>query len=363
MIKKHKNLIREIFFFFLSVSLSTLVLTLNFLYGREKIKNFLFLPAILITHLSLSFLTSRSIYGRLHSTNSSIQISNTLDSLTKNKQETTTKKQTGYHVKKTMSIVILLQIISVSFNVIAPFFYKNQKIGNIPYLFMILTAYALSTAVTTLFTYNRIQDRKLKRSNNQKVQSVTNSATEQAVVNKDGNLSFTARNRIELGVNFLADTITRASEIILNFLYSASKINMTIFIGIMVGLRIFDLSIITYSTYDRFSTLKLVEKDNEQLKSKLPSENHDEITKSNLPLMMTLFFMTSILSITGKITVPVLYRQNIINTLAYLTLTFVSIMFSSFISFIFNINRKLDENVTKQNLALVEALVQEKIQK
>ncbi len=356
MLKKYRTILKELPYFFLGVITSSLILTFNFLYGRQMIRVQLFLAVIFACNLYISLNVIRGVYGRLIGGAKSVELHNSIVSVPDIKESGLKDKR---FASKVAGFLLLLSCVSMVLSTMAPFLYKQNSINTVSYLVMLLSAYALSTCSTTFFTYTRIWDRKLKRLNNKSLQ------LEEGELKASSKLS---RYEIaELIGNFMLDSITRFAEIGLVFLYGSGRIHFGLFIGLSAVLRTLDILLLSYSAYDRFTQLKLVEEDNVVLRDTCDAcvnkekkiKPVEEIVISNRKLMMLWCIGCVMLSSIGKTVASVLYQTDKISTPLYFVLTCLSITAGVSIMFAFNINRVLDAKVTQQNFDMVVGIKKE----
>ncbi len=475
-------LVREVVFFCVSISTSSSILIANFLYGRKIIGTKKFLAIVISAQFLIALLVIRSVYGRFISTNKSqseilgqvdLLLKKTQDGnhflqeidnlvgescdnfieknsklvridLPKHKEESLVQESNGsYKEQKKLSHgkfvfivcagIFALAVTSAVIGVIAPLLLKWEKIGDFTYLGMVIASYFLFTVITTIFTYDRIANRKIKRHVSEKIGVIENGVSEKARfkesvelalamiryldeiersskdvkirsvletcsdtcdeglkfkreeyydsvmitylvmrygedVKKHSNLSnlvkynksFKKKEKVEVAVNLICDSLTSAFNIFLNFFYSSSRISTIVFLCATSALEIADLVLVTRSTYDRFRSLAIIQEDNEVLRELLREKGGKlelkEIKKNNVRTVIDVFIAIKIVSVIGGISVPMLYNSAKINTAVYLTLTFFSISFGAFAIFLLNINRAIDTEINNQNLEILQYL-------
>ncbi len=265
------------------------------------------------------------------------------------------------YVTATVITCGILQGTSIFLMVSAPILRNHQIIKNPLYFAMIFTAYGFLTIATTIFTINRVVDRKVKRENHKKVSILFH---KQELQENGGEADVTHLDhlqKLEIAFNFLVDTITRGADIIINFLYSSHRVNFITYVSVSFALELCGFLMILYSTYDRFSALKLAEEDKEKL-SAINSISGDNNESTNMSLMLCIVCIMYPLSVIGKNTVQVFYKNNKLSNTLYFALTFITILCSSSVRFIFNINRYIDTEVTDVNHNLVIDQVLQKVE-
>lgn len=343
--------INEVAFMLLSITLQTLLIAFNFLYGKKKINEYLFLPMVMLAHIILSALLIRSIYGRLTSTSIARKTSDTLDSLLNDGKETqgnlpckqgektdlvhnSQQSKDDKRIKLIISMIMVMQTSSIIISSLAPFLWKSSKINVTVYFSFIITAYALNAAITTIFTVSRVYDRKVKKNNHEKILLLGENNCASKQISNELSIS----NKLEIGGNFLIDALTRTSDISINFLYAAKKINNTVYFTVISITQIIGFLLLLYATYDRFRGLNLIEGDKEYLEKQ-------KNKSTNTKVFISIVAVSQVVSIATKITVPFFYAQDKLNTISYFALIFLSLICSSSISFILSINRVLDQEI------------------
>ena len=299
-----------------------------------------------------------------------IQICQYLKKTLKNKDNTSSNDKTeqkqpfgivtflNNHVVGTVIACAMLQISSIGLSISAPILYKKGIVSISLYFAMILLAYAFITITTTIFTINRVVDRKVKQENHEKVLRLLQdeNKSQENITSSEKTTSLDYKQRLEIGINFILDTLARGVDIIANFLYSSQLMNSIVYIGIICAVQVCEFSLMLYSMYDRFSALKLAENDRQNLskrQSKDKTTNDQNAIKTSLALMVSIFVVSQLIAITGKIAVPFFYKQDKLGTIAYFSLIFVSIFCGSCVRFLFYINRSIDTEVTEGNHKLI----------
>ena len=320
-------------------------------------------------------------------------------------------------VSRIMFVFATTQIISIAFAILAPHLYKQHRIDNLLYFAIVMSAYALATITRMSFTYFRILDAEIKNANNliikqkglekekQEVKVIaadskwdTNNlstevsdnqvkkSVEGAPVVKQRYPDWSMASKCEFILIFCVHTTAGASEIVVIFLYGARKINLVGYSCAMGLIQCCFFALLVHSTYKRFLLLRKVQQDNKILSSETqtqPSEGSnkkddklsstvqtrssevilgkeiqkDDSAEMDLSLIMSIIIIAQMISVSGKVCVPILYQRELINVSAYFLLSVVSIGCTSLVYFILDLNKAVDYVVTNDNreqLAVVD---------